>query len=647
MILFLFLFGFPLLIALVLAGVKRDAVRGAVVKTAAVILSTAALLLLALNLGREANYLKLNVPWATYVMMVVEGGLAAYVLYLCARHRKPLIFVLVLVQAVPVLLFEALWGRAIPVQHNLFFDKFSAIMGVIVGVLGSLIAVYSLGYMREYHEKEHRELKDRRRSYFFIIFVFLSAMFGLVFTNDLLWLFFFWGITTLCSFFLIGYDRKPEAMHNAFLALLLNVIGEIGFAGALYYLYFAHGTVELDGMLALGKAGALLPAALLSLAGMTKSAQMPFASWLLGAMVAPTPVSALLHSSTMVKAGVYIVVRVAPLLQGTLVGLLVALVGGVTFLLTSFIAISQSNAKRVLAYSTIGNLGLVMLCAGIGTYEAVWAAILLIIFHAVAKCLLFLSVGVVEPAVGGRDIELMGGLLLKMPGLTVIMLIGIAGMFLAPFGMLISKVAVLKALADSNPVLTGLVAFGSGTTVFFWVKWMGKLVSVANPQEYGRPSSAAVQRNVLWIIAGLTVAVALLFPLISRLLVDPYLLATYGQAAMMSRGNLIIMAIMLVLVMLFPLSFLLPGRRARYVEPYMGGANRGGGDFFRGSMGVVQGLAFRNYYLTQYFRENTLFLVGSIIAAVLIAGTLAAGLLAGSVLAGGGLLGGACLGGGL
>jgi ech hydrogenase subunit A len=632
MSLLLFLLGFPLLVALVLAAVGREAVRSAVVKTAAVVLSVASLFLLALNMGREATYFKLDVPWAPYLIIVIETALATYVLYLCLRHRKALTFILVLVQAVAVILFEALWGRYVSVQHNVFFDRFSALMGVIVGVLGSLIAVYSLGYMRGYHEKEHREVKDRRKSYFFIIFVFLSAMFGLVFTNDLLWLFLFWGITTLCSFFLIGYDRKPKAMHNAFLALLLNVIGEIVFAGAIYYLYFAHGTVELDGMLTMGKAGALLPAALFSLAGMTKSAQMPFASWLLGAMVAPTPVSALLHSSTMVKAGVYIVVRVAPVLQGTVVGLLVALVGGVTFLLTSFIAISQSNAKKVLAYSTIGNLGLVMLCAGIGTYEAVWAAILLIVFHAVAKCLLFLSVGVVEPAVGGRDIELMGGLLLKMPGLTVIMLIGIAGMFLAPFGMLISKVAVLKALADSNPILTGLVAFGSGATLFFWVKWMGKLVSVANPQQYGRPATAAVQRIVLWVIAGLTVAVALMFPLISRRLVDPYLLATYGRAAMMSRGNLIIMAIMLVLVMLFPLSFLLPGRRARYVEPYMGGANSGGGDFFRGSMGVIQGLAFRNYYLSRYFSERRLFLAGSLIAGLLIGG-----LLVGSVLTGGAL----------
>jgi ech hydrogenase subunit A len=627
-----FLFGFPLVAAIVVALVRSDPVRGGVVKGAAVVLSLASLALLALNLGREATYFTLELPWASYAMMAVEAGLGVFVLALCVRYRRPLIFLLVFAQAGSLILLELLRGRGVPVQHALLLDKFSAIMGVIVGVLGSLIAVYSLGYMREYHGKEHPELKDRRRAFFFIIFVFLSAMFGLIFANDLLWLSFFWGITTLCSFFLIGYDRSAASVRNAFLALLLNVVGEIGFAAGLYALVFAHGTVELDRMLALGKAGALLPAALFSVAGMTKSAQMPFASWLLGAMVAPTPVSALLHSSTMVNAGVYLVVRIAPLLQGTVVGLLVALVGGVTFLMTSLIAVSQSNAKRLLAYSTVGNLGLVTLCAGIGTYEAVWAAMLLIVFHAVAKCLLFLSVGTVEPAVGGRDIELMEGLLLKMPELTVIMLIGIAGMFLAPFGMLISKVAVLQALSDSNPILTGVVAFGSGATLFFWVKWMGKLVNVANPQEYARAPFAGPERFVLWVLAGLTVAVALLFPLVSRLLVDPYLIATYGRAAAMTRGNTIIMAIMLVLVMLFPLSFLLPGRRARYVEPYMGGANSGGGDFFRGSMGSVHGLSFRNYYLSRYFNETRLFPAGSILAGLLILGLLAGGLLAGGIL---------------
>ena len=200
----------------------------------------------------------------------------------------------------------------------------------------------------------------------------------------------------------------------------------------------------------------LLPAALLCFAGITKSAQLPFSSWLLGAMVAPTPVSALLHSSTMVKAGVYLVLRMAPVITGTTVGLLVALVGAVTFLAGSLAAITTSDAKKVLAWSTVANLGLIVLCGGIGTYQAVWAGMLLIIFHAAAKCLLFLCVGVVEQRLHSRDIEAMCGLILNMPRVGVMMLIGMAGMFLAPFGMLISKWAVLKAVVDAYPCPVGL-----------------------------------------------------------------------------------------------------------------------------------------------------------------------------------------------
>ena len=200
----------------------------------------------------------------------------------------------------------------------------------------------------------------------------------------------------------------------------------------------------------------LLPAALLCFAGITKSAQLPFSSWLLGAMVAPTPVSALLHSSTMVKAGVYLVLRMAPVVTGTKVGMMVALVGAVTFVVGSLAAITTSEAKRVLAWSTVANLGLIVLCGGIGTYEAVWAGILLIIFHAVAKCLLFLCVGVVEHKLHSRNIEDMSGLVVRMPRVAIMMQIGMAGMFLAPFGMLISKWAVLKAVVDAYPIAVGL-----------------------------------------------------------------------------------------------------------------------------------------------------------------------------------------------
>ena len=140
-----------------------------------------------------------------------------------------------------------------------------------------------------------------------------------------------------------------------------------------------------------------MPATLIGFAGLTKAAQLPFSSWLLGAMVAPTPVSALLHSS---HDGQGRRLRASsgsrPCSQNTLPGLALGLVGGVTFLVASAVAVTQTNAKRVLAYSTVANLGLVVACGGIGTYEAVWAAILLIIFHAVAKSLLFLGVGTIE-----------------------------------------------------------------------------------------------------------------------------------------------------------------------------------------------------------------------------------------------------------
>lgn len=170
-------------------------------------------------------------------------------------------------------------------------------------------------------------------------------------------------------------------------------------------------------------------------------------------MVAPTPTSALLHSATMVKAGVYLLIRLAPAMYGTWAGMLTTTIGGFTFFITSMLAISQSDGKKVLAYSTVSNLGLITACAGVGRYEAVWAGILLMMFHAVSKSLMFLTVGAVENSLGSRNIEDMHGLIVKLPSLTAILVIGIAGMFLAPFGMLISKWAALKAYVDTQSIL--------------------------------------------------------------------------------------------------------------------------------------------------------------------------------------------------
>jgi ech hydrogenase subunit A len=342
-------------------------------------------------------------------------------------------------------------------------------------------------------------------------------------------------------------------------------------------------------------------------------------------MVAPTPVSALLHSSTMVKAGVYLVLRMAPLVAGTKVGMMVALVGAVTFVVGSLAAITTSEAKRVLAWSTVANLGLIVLCGGIGTYEAVWAGILLIIFHAVAKCLLFLCVGVVEHKLHSRNIEDMSGLVVRMPRVAIMMQIGMAGMFLAPFGMLISKWAVLKAVVDAYPSLTVFIAFGSAATLFFWVKWMGKLVEVVGTGERIRKELVLGESIALYGLSAATALACLLFPLISTYFIAPYVAEVYFHSAalpngdIIGRGNTIIMMIMMAMVMLFPITFFNYGRGVRVTDAYLGGANVHSSTRFLGSASAVENVTMHNYYLRDIFSETWLSRWGVVGSAALLA----------------------------
>jgi len=305
----------------------------------------------------------------------------------------------------------------------------------------------------------------------------------------------------------------------------------------------------------------------------------------------------------MVKAGVYLVLRMAPAITGTKVGMMVAMVGGVTFLIGSLAAITTSEAKRVLAWSTIANLGLIVLCGGIGTYEAMWAGVLLIIFHAVSKCLLFLCVGAVEHRLHSRNIEDMSGLILRMPHVTIMMLIGMAGMFLAPFGMLISKWAVLKAVVDAAPLLSVLVAFGSSATLFFWVKWMGKLVEVIQPGLPEKEEFASSEALALYGLAGATFLTCLLFPLISSFFVEPSVIEVYGKSASLSPGNITIMMMMMALVMLFPFAFCRRNSGVREVDAYLGGANVDRSVTFLGSANAVEEVTMHNYYLRDLMSE--------------------------------------------
>ncbi|WP_292370306.1 NADH-quinone oxidoreductase subunit L [Methanoregula sp. UBA64] len=630
----LFLILFPLITALFMLAVRRDTERGWIVKLSALAIGVVTALALVTLYDKGVVYFGFDAAPVNLLMFILEMAMAALLLWYAVKYRKSLALCLVLVQTALIVWFELTCSRASDIANPLFCDPFSLIMALIIGIIGSLICVYSLGYMRHFYE-HHVEIPNRTNTFFLIIFVFISAMFGLVFSNSLIWVYFFWEVTTLCSFLLIGFTKTEEATNNAFTALWMNVLGGIAFIAALIWLAAQPvPMLGLDQVLTAGKALVLIPAALIGFAGLTKAAQMPFSSWLLGAMVAPTPVSALLHSSTMVKAGVYILVRLAPVYAFTTTGFALSLVGAITFLVASALAISQTNAKRVLAYSTISNLGLVVACAGIGTYEAIWAAVLLIIFHAIAKSLLFLSVGTVEHRIRSREIEDMNGLITRTPRLAAMMVIGIAGMFLAPFGMLISKWAAIQAFisAPLGFVLVIILAFGSAFTVFFWAKWMGKLITVTPDTKN---VEGPVDRNE-WIalvcLAGLTTVTCFIYPVISKILIEPFLSTYYGSIARLSQDNILIMMMMLFLIVILPLSILLPHRRNRQLPPYMGGVVTSSDMHFTNALGGRTSVTLGNYYLDGWFGEAKLKMAGVYVCGVFIAAMLVTALFGGMAL---------------
>ncbi len=614
------------MIALALLVLKTDAARDNIVKVSAIIIAVASIYLTVQYFGSGSEYFEFESEAINYLMMGIEVCLAIMIFALGIKYKKYLASVLVAIQAPLMMWFELSIGHGIHVSNNLYVDRLSLIMVLIIGIIGTLITWYSIGYMKDF-QHHHHEQPDKRPLFFFLMFLFLSAMFGIVVSNNLVWLYFFWEITTLCSFFLIGFTKTQEAINNSFRALIMNLLGGLGFALAIIVLGKFYGILELNQMIAMGTMGisVVLPAALLAFAGITKAAQMPFNSWLLGAMVAPTPTSALLHSSTMVKAGVFLIVKLAPVLGWNIAGIMVMLVGGITFLMASFAAISQSNAKRVLAYSTVANLGLIVACGGIGTSAAVWAAIMLIIFHAVTKSLLFLCVGTAEHNIGSRDIEDMDGLFGRMPKLATFMIVGIVGMFLAPFGMLVSKWAAMKAFVDSgNVLLVMMIVFGSAATLFYWTKWLGKMVAIMANRENIQQDVHKEEWLVLGSLTVLTVVICLIFPMMSKFLIVPYLQAAFPAVPVLalSSGNMYIMSGMLALVVLLPLLFY--GKTNKKIVPiYMAGANMGDDLNFLGSFEKGVPVSLKNWYMEDYFAEKRMNVIGVITTVVVIVATFA------------------------
>lgn len=615
----------PLVVAILLLLLKQDGVRNALVCVAAAAIAV-------LSIALAISYLRTGWIAFSYSSEIVNICctvfsvlLAVAILSFSIKYKNILVTALAVIQLAGSLVFEFVFSKGIEVQQGLYIDSLSVIMALIIGIIGSGITVYALGYMIDFQHHEPEGAKDRRNIFFAIMYLFLSAMFVIVFANNLSWLFTGWEITTVCSFLLIGYTKTEEAINNAFRQIIFNMLGGIGFLVALYWCAINLHTLDFAEFIKIGLVNPSLvavPVGFLAFAGLTKAAQMPFHTWLLGAMVAPTPTSALLHSSTMVKAGVFLLIKLAPLfLLCPAPAIMVILVGGITFVLCSFMAISQSNAKRVLAYSTIANLGLIVACAGVGTAEAIWAAILLTIFHAAAKSLLFLCVGTAEHHIGSRDIESMDLLFDRMPRLARLMMLGIMCMFVAPFGMLIAKWATLVSFVDQGQIaLIIMLAYGSAATFMFWGKWIGKLSGIAGSPENVEITVHKSEWVSLMIMAIIAVVACVCLPAVSNLFVEPYIHGvshTVGQA--ITTDNLWISSILAVFVVIFLFGGLNGKSKQKRVDVYLAGVNtQNDRRMFTNSLSGESEATVRNFYLDNIFGESKFRRVGEVMCSVII-----------------------------
>lgn len=520
----------PIFFGVVCLLAKNHRFRALIILISALVLTINSLFLLNFVLEKGAFSVSLPAGWDTAIM-IGEYIMMAYFFYIGFRYRHFLILSLMLVQAIFFSLFEFAWhGEGLAVEPVLHIDLLSVIMCLIISIIGSLICVYGINYMRD-HEEHLKLARTKQHWFFFYMVMFLGAMNGVVFANNLLWLYFFWEVTTLCCFQLILHDLTPEAKESALRALWMNLIGACTCVGAVILSANYVGSILVQDILEAGAPGVLmlLPMALLCITAFTKAAQVPWQSWLLGAMVAPTPVSALLHSSTMVKAGVYLVVRLAPGFEGTYLSTAIAVFGAFVFAATAFLALSQTSAKRLLAYSTVGNLGLIIALAGINTPLAVNAAIALIIFHAISKGLMFLTVGVIEHHIWSRDIEDMEGLTGRLPVISWVAIAGMISMALMPFGVLVSKWAGLEAISSAvspqflgsawMPLVLAFVVLGSVASTVFWVKWIGRLLAQAPRAEGPKVERMGVfyYSTVILLILGAVALSVTMAPLVREL----------------------------------------------------------------------------------------------------------------------------------
>ena len=372
-----------------------------------------------------------------------------------------------------IILFDWISVHNFKLSFGLLLDQLSLIWLLFVTGIGSLIHLYSISYMHD-DENMHK--------FFAYLNLFVFFMITLVIGNNLLVMFIGWEGVGLCSYLLIGFWYKNQSYNDAAKkAFIMNRIGDLGFLIGIFALGAAFSTIDFNGMSSIIKLNqlttfqaTLIPIAALCLfiGACGKSAQLPLYTWLPDAMAGPTPVSALIHAATMVTAGIFMITRMnflfdlAPQVQN-----IIAIVGGATALVAASIGLLQNDIKKVLAYSTVSQLGLMFLALGLGAYNV---AVFHVITHAFFKACLFLGSGsVIHGLHGEQDMRKMGGLRKAMPitfWTMMISTLAIAGIF--PFAGFWSKDEILMVAFEHNKVLWTVASIASIMTAFYMFRLM-------------------------------------------------------------------------------------------------------------------------------------------------------------------------------
>lgn len=414
----------------------------------------------------------IGIPWLGALIVWAIGDQRAQ-----AQHTLAVVFSLFSGIASLILLAYVNSQPAIDVTLGSSFgsltfipDGLAVTLTVIATVIGSLAVLFSVDYMRG---------EAQLGRYYFMVLFFIGAMAGLVLSGNLLFTFFFWEITALCSYGLISfYNDDPKAVAGGIKALIITQVGGVGLLAGTLIAYANLGSFQISDVLA---HASTIPAAALSfmafsflIAAAAKSAQFPFHTWLPDAMEAPTPISALIHAATMVNAGIYLLARFYPAFESVPNWrTAVILVGVTSALIAAFMALTATDLKRALAYSTVSQLGYMVYAVGAG---GVLASQFHLLSHAVFKALLFLTAGSVIHAAGTRDMRRMGGLGAKMPFTRNVFLIGaLALMGLPIFNGFWSKELILEIGLEGSPLWAYiLMLIGAGLTAFytFRMTWM-------------------------------------------------------------------------------------------------------------------------------------------------------------------------------